>query len=322
MNRKGFTLIELLVVIAIIAILAAILFPVFARARESARSISCLSNTKQLGLAYLMYSQDYDETVCLLLRRDSADAAPVTWQDTLQPYMKSYAMLKCPDSPGGAGDFGVGPNGQSELYRNSYGMFPDSTVAGHQFWTTWRGHIIENGSGSGWMYNVSQAGYRLNGIAGVAIAGGPGIVYYPGNTVVPSHSLASVVRPAEYTTIFDAADFDALALNGGDDRVTGFCDTAPLDYIGGSWFSYLGPVPLHGGGDSNGQCDRSWTGRSQHYHDGAFNAVFLDGHAKNFPVAQWFKHTAEVDTTGGTVSGGDPGSSPSPGYLTFEWPNE
>ncbi len=63
-NRKGFTLIELLVVIAIIAILAAILFPVFARAREKARQTSCLSNLKQMGLAAQMYAQDYDEQFC------------------------------------------------------------------------------------------------------------------------------------------------------------------------------------------------------------------------------------------------------------------
>src|SRR5947209_15517704 len=61
-RKKGFTLIELLVVIAIIAILAAILFPVFARAREKSRQISCLSNLKNIGLATLMYAQDYDET--------------------------------------------------------------------------------------------------------------------------------------------------------------------------------------------------------------------------------------------------------------------
>jgi len=63
--RRGFTLIELLVVIAIIAILAAILFPVFARAREKARQTSCLSNVKQIVLAALMYCQDYDETIAI-----------------------------------------------------------------------------------------------------------------------------------------------------------------------------------------------------------------------------------------------------------------
>jgi prepilin-type N-terminal cleavage/methylation domain-containing protein len=62
-SNKGFTLIELLVVIAIIAILAAILFPVFAQAREKARQTSCLSNCKQIGLSLQMYAQDYDETL-------------------------------------------------------------------------------------------------------------------------------------------------------------------------------------------------------------------------------------------------------------------
>ncbi len=85
-RRRGFTLIELLVVIAIIAILAAILFPVFAKAREKARSISCLSNLKQQGLAALQYVQDYDETF----------PAYSGWKGKFDPYMKSQNLWICP----------------------------------------------------------------------------------------------------------------------------------------------------------------------------------------------------------------------------------
>lgn len=94
MNRRGFTLIELLVVIAIIAILAAILFPVFARAREKARQTSCLSNLKQLGLAILSYTQDYDE--CMPLAPDAGAQASSWWQNSLVPYIKNEQIYVCP----------------------------------------------------------------------------------------------------------------------------------------------------------------------------------------------------------------------------------
>src|SRR5438128_6809602 len=88
---RAFTLIELLVVIAIIAILAAILFPVFAQARAKARSISCLSNCKQLGTSYAMYVQDYDEI------SPNGRGSGWEWWTELQPYMKSIELLYCPD---------------------------------------------------------------------------------------------------------------------------------------------------------------------------------------------------------------------------------
>lgn len=94
-RQKGFTLIELLVVIAIIAILAAILFPVFAQAREKARGIACLSNAKQVGTAHIMYSQDYDEVmVPWVVRsgrpRDGFNRRDIiTWPILLQPYIKN-----------------------------------------------------------------------------------------------------------------------------------------------------------------------------------------------------------------------------------------
>jgi prepilin-type N-terminal cleavage/methylation domain-containing protein/prepilin-type processing-associated H-X9-DG protein len=112
-QRSAFTLIELLVVIAIIAILAAILFPVFAQARAKARQAMCLSNVKQFALAFTMYAQDYDETAVPLFKPNGQPAGNITdqngivwyrnyesWQQLLYPYMKSTGVIRCPESPG------------------------------------------------------------------------------------------------------------------------------------------------------------------------------------------------------------------------------
>lgn len=97
----AFTLIELLVVIAIIALLAAILFPVFAQAREKARQTSCLSNLKQIGLSAMLYAQDYDETnVKTEIGGDVSDANEHYWGDMLQPYLRNWAVLSCPSATG------------------------------------------------------------------------------------------------------------------------------------------------------------------------------------------------------------------------------
>lgn len=107
-NRAGFTLIELLVVIAIIAILAAILFPVFAQAREKARQTSCLSNTRQIGTGIMMYVQDYDESYSPgyyynATTGGNLDASGIhQWSGLIQPYMKNEQIFVCPsDKTGG-----------------------------------------------------------------------------------------------------------------------------------------------------------------------------------------------------------------------------
>ncbi|NSW58243.1 MAG: DUF1559 domain-containing protein [Armatimonadetes bacterium] len=99
MSRRGFTLIELLVVIAIIAILAAILFPVFARAREKARQSSCSSNAKQLALGHLMYVQDYDEMFSG--RGKTGGVVPDrSWMKLIEPYIKNTQIFICPSDSG------------------------------------------------------------------------------------------------------------------------------------------------------------------------------------------------------------------------------
>jgi prepilin-type N-terminal cleavage/methylation domain-containing protein/prepilin-type processing-associated H-X9-DG protein len=135
--RRGFTLIELLVVIAIIAILAAILFPVFARAREKARQSSCQSNLKQIGLAWAMYAQDYDEK---LPRGSGYTAAATVWANsgewfiTCAPYIKNTQIFNCPSSPytnfnsGGttAGTYGVGYTRNLWLNGNALATIPEA----------------------------------------------------------------------------------------------------------------------------------------------------------------------------------------------------
>src|SRR5512140_3644422 len=105
-RKKGFTLIELLVVIAIIAILAAILFPVFAQARAKARQTTCLSNLKQLALAGIMYTGDYDGMLPGIGSAPSAFCSSsanylrlhdMEWPTKLYPYVKSFNLFQCPD---------------------------------------------------------------------------------------------------------------------------------------------------------------------------------------------------------------------------------
>ena len=95
--RRGFTLIELLVVIAIIAILASILFPVFAQAREKARTTACVSNGKQMGLALTMYAQDYDETFPRVYTANGGvNNAARDWKNDIEPYVKNRDVFRCP----------------------------------------------------------------------------------------------------------------------------------------------------------------------------------------------------------------------------------
>ena len=162
-KRSAFTLIELLVVIAIIAILAAILFPVFARARENARRSSCTSNLKQIGLGLLQYSQDYDEKLVRAWYGDNGfgNSDPTAnggngqykWMDAIQPYVKSTQVYTCPSIPVGLGAGATGnyvpfrqygTNGVPTSSNQYYGSYSLNSA----YWGT---DVATQGPGNGGM---------------------------------------------------------------------------------------------------------------------------------------------------------------------------
>lgn len=137
--KKAFTLIELLVVVAIIALLAAILFPVFARAREKARQSACQSNMRQMGLALMQYTQDYDETCPFAYISDSGKS----WKEALEPYAKSTQIYICPSNALGKSNisysanscngynYGNSPSNKNGVmgYQDTYGVMNPAKLA-------------------------------------------------------------------------------------------------------------------------------------------------------------------------------------------------
>jgi prepilin-type N-terminal cleavage/methylation domain-containing protein/prepilin-type processing-associated H-X9-DG protein len=193
-RRSAFTLIELLVVIAIIAILAAILFPVFAQARESARSTSCLSNTKQIALGQLMYSQDYDETI---IPWEIVDRAiyPLdvqlngVWTTTIQPYVKNTQILYCPS-------FSEARTAQAMDQSDCDGN--GSPGSGSASWAP-------PGTTTGPLKNgyLAHYGIAFHGVFGSCTQSDPH-AYYPGTDYAYQETLASVVESARTANIGDS----------------------------------------------------------------------------------------------------------------------
>ncbi len=268
MAKRGFTLIELLVVIAIIAILAAILFPVFAQARESARKTTCLSNTKQVMLSALMYVQDYDESPVLDMATDGITYL-YTWQDLIQPYTKSYSVLICPNSPYKSTD----PNGIE--YWMSEGMIPASLDMAPGY----SNYVTRN---KAWIQNYVPADIKYNGIAGSA-----GSFYQFNGGLNPSTPLAGVARPAEFAYIFDSGDFDAWHGLLNQQSGIGWC-TGWVGYD----MSFVGPQPRHTGGSN--VCDGN---RAVAYGVGMFNVSFFDGHSKSMKAGQFLQVNPNDPTT-------------------------
>ena len=138
-SRRGFTLIELMVVIAIISILASILFPVFSKAKDKARSAACLANLKQIGTAALMYTQDWDSCFPLSWSIDYDASFLHTWRQGIQPYVDNFDIYTCPARPDLAYDLNPydGPDLTGYAMNNTYVGYGDgrsSPSGAHEAW--------------------------------------------------------------------------------------------------------------------------------------------------------------------------------------------
>jgi prepilin-type N-terminal cleavage/methylation domain-containing protein/prepilin-type processing-associated H-X9-DG protein len=271
-RRSGFTLIELLVVIAIIAILAAILFPVFAQARAKARQTSCLSNMKQIGTSMLMYAQDYDELLVAYRMRDSnasvflnpfaADARvgasakrPLFFNQALDPYIKNYDVWKCPSNPGA--------------------------------WVNIDANGVMGNAGSGFQSYGGQNSYAANNY-----------VIRPGL----GFPLAGLQAPADTIAVIDGSYYNALMRNPCQllSETYGIAN-GPEDPTINSYPNYWKNLgnSYWGFSDLPNPSDADAITRGKARHSGMLNIIFLDGHAKAIAYDK-----VVADTPNQVVNGG------------------
>ncbi len=257
-SNRGFTLIELLVVIAIIAILAAILFPVFAQAREKARQTACLSNTKQIGNAMMMYAQDYDESlVAYRLRGPSGTVAnpfgadtrvgasskrPIFFNQVLDPYIKNYDVWKCPSNP--------------------------------DAWVNIDADGVMGNAGSGFQSYGGQNSYAANNF-----------VIRPGL----GFPLPGLPSPADTVALVDGRYYNALPRNPCRllNETYGMTD-GPEDPTANTYPNYWKNLgnSYFGFSDLPNPTDAQAVERGKTRHSGVLNVLWLDGHSKALPYAK------------------------------------
>jgi len=275
--RKGFTLIELLVVIAIIAILAAILFPVFAQAKEAAKKTACLSNMKQVGLANMMYSNDFDDLYSQSEYGGNGAGPHITWTTTIYPYIKN-GDYKVDDAAGSAAGVQVS-TGKAGVY-----FCPDAPSVD-----------VNNPDIEGYVYgahiDIMAANYGL----------------LPGNSsILPPMATTQIDAPADKILIMDKGEnqpdgwnypwfhsvqFEwenqVIATQSGNPNSV-FTDGVDV-YKGQSAYD-----PRHDT-DCNASDAGAWecAAHARYRHGGVVgNFAFADGHAKAIPKygMKWFQH--------------------------------
>lgn len=261
-RRAAFTLIELLVVIAIIAILAAILFPVFAQAREKARQTSCLSNMKQVNLSVMMYTQDYDETFPIhgLFDFDNqfgGTGGPQGWMRKIAPYMKNLQVTWCPSD-----------SGPTVAYDRIQGVpwGPMESYAANALINV-KGITANDNSAS-----------RLLGVFGLTTNYGTGPFV---------QTLAAITRPAEtisvgekYSSDVQYTDYNWLGVNSVDIWPTAVF-LVDFDAPGGGPSSYLSQgAGIPDGTRPDGKYPLGKDGSVSAHHANMSNFAFADGHVK------------------------------------------
>jgi len=269
-SKRGFTLIELLVVIAIIAILAAILFPVFAQARAKARQTMCLSNVKQIGAAFSMYTQDNDETTPSIW--SSSGACQPTgqncsweWWYGLMPYVKNIEMLYCPDRTDG------GPTSYN-AYGRALGM---------------RRY-------SGYGYNWGPIGWRGGGLLGQQVASGVG-----SQTYLKGVSLSQISFPASTYAFGDTYDTPRMTVGIGfsADSWNGVTNSQ-LRHTTGTWnYAFC---------DGHAKAVKVRAG----FMNGAFNGRFIMPRDTQFASLAYCSDPNAIITNGGASPDGTPVPSP------------
>src|SRR5579871_1217797 len=275
MRKTGFTLVELLVVVTIIAVLAAILLPVFAFARQSAHRSVCLSNVRQLALGVQMYADDYEETYPLLsvpIALGSDKSAEVLygeilpWQGLIRPYTKSAGVAVWID----ADDKFDAPAGPAWSY--SLSVRPE--IGGHAFWQD----QMEHGEP-----------IEFTGVAGAVLLDG----WYSWPIVPsPSKTLAQIETPSTMALLYDAGAFDGYqsalatynyAVGGADHPILGWCDWV----TGSNGYYRVGFLARHMTRDlAEANCDRDGKHATG---GGSGNLAFCDGHAKSLTIEQFYR---------------------------------
>ena len=249
MKFKGFTLIELLVVIAIIAILAAILFPVFAKVREKARQTACLSNEKQIGLGFMQYVQDYDET--LPMGYSSCGTNSTIWPFEIGPYLQHNVLNA--------------PNGAAGIWQ-----CPDDTI------------VRPN--------NGTPLSYSIVGRYGQTAEAWPDEVAdpaHPGCAVTYGRAISMFPAPA--STFIVAESPHDLSMLGRTENSTTAISVAVISPSGRSW------DPYQSQNGSGGTTAQGLAGGAP-YHNGGWNYLCADGHAK------WLRPEQTIHTPGAPVN--------------------